>query len=243
MAILLPVSSQQHWYYIKFSKFVYVNSFIFLLFVWAIMPWVVVKFLTSNEIEAIPSSWVDQSKTLCFYPNEDDKGFVKTCIKKEALPQPSWETYQIKLMVKEEYSSLKTASAVASKACVTSDLEESTALPQKRIPKKKIFSDNSSNEGSDDSLYGAPSFPGRLCINAFFCCVYQHNKKKNFCGLYSSSIVSSTTHVCGTLNHAVMVAILFLYFYPLWSCQTDTGWLIKYVYKYYLVPIKFLYGN
>lgn len=120
------------------------------------MPWVVLKFISTNEVEAIPSSWFEKENNICHYPPETNASIVKKFIQNEVVPQPNWEDYEVKLMVREEFFSLKKASSTATKACFQSDLdEEQYELPIKRQPKKKIIS----SSDSEDSLEGAPPFP------------------------------------------------------------------------------------
>lgn len=133
------------------------------------MPWSVVKFLTTNEVEAIPTSWVDKDLRKCLYPAVDNASIIKKYIKNETDPGKDWQEYDIDIMSREEFTTYKIASMKASRACLVSDLDENSysPLPEKRQRRKKIFSESSSD--SDESLKGLPKFPkkGKALIYLF----------------------------------------------------------------------------
>lgn len=132
------------------------------------MPWTVVKFLTTNEVEAIPTSWIDKNGKTCFYPAVDNTSIIKKYIKNEVDPGDDWQQYAIDIMTSEEFTTFKIASMKASRACVISDLDENvyTPLPEKRPRKKKHFSESSSD--SEESLKGLPNFPKKGNAIYFF---------------------------------------------------------------------------
>lgn len=74
-------------------------------------PWVV-KFTDTNEVEAVPKSWLDNQGG-GFYPNVENKTEIKNTIRHEVIPK-RW--ILIKLMSREEYNTFKVASMKASKA-------------------------------------------------------------------------------------------------------------------------------
>lgn len=123
------------------------------------MPWTVVKFWSTNEVEAIPTSWVDEDGRHCYYPGIDNATYIQKLIKTEAAPEKDWEKYEVKVMTREVFTTYKLASVKATRACNVSDLDEqvhSSPLPEKRMRKKKVYT---SSSDSEESLKGAPKFP------------------------------------------------------------------------------------
>lgn len=120
------------------------------------MPWIVVKFLESNEVEAVPSSWlVDKELGILVWP-PFPKSSIEKAIKNAQSPTLDWKKFNIKLLSNKLYDSLATASAKAAKGCEMSEIE-SDVLPEKRIPKKKTYSSYSSEaEVSDEDLVAPP---------------------------------------------------------------------------------------
>lgn len=122
------------------------------------MPWVVVKFLDSDEIEALPLSWLNEDKTQTFYPGQYDISSIKKAIKKEEMPKGDWDLFGIMLLRPHPYDDFKVACAKATKCCKQSDASATeTELPEKRLKKKKHLygfedDDDETNESSSSSL-------------------------------------------------------------------------------------------
>lgn len=121
------------------------------------MPWIVVKFLSTNEVEAIPLSWFNKHDNTVSYPNHFSKNALEKAIKSEYDPEPDvWASYEVELLRPHPYEAFITACAKASKACLTSDISE-PELPAKRRPKIKNY--GSSDESSDEGLRNIPPLP------------------------------------------------------------------------------------
>lgn len=103
------------------------------------MPWSGVKFSKTNEVEVVPTCWLNKEKNKCYYPSVDNDSLIKKCIRTETAPEEEWTDYEVEIMTHEDFSSLKIASMKASKACFISDLDDSShlSLPGKRQRRKK----------------------------------------------------------------------------------------------------------
>lgn len=136
------------------------------------MPWTVVKFLSTNEVEAIPTSWVNKDLGKCLFPPKGNTSIIKKYIKNETDPDEDWQEFEINIMSHEEYATFKMASIKASRACIISDLDEHlySPLPEKRQRRKKLFSESSCSSDSEKSLKGLPKFPtkGKVLFCLFF---------------------------------------------------------------------------
>lgn len=126
------------------------------------MPWTVVKFLATNEVEAVPTSWVDKYQGTCFNPTVENANAIQRLIKHEKVPEENWQNYLVEVMGQEEYTTYKIDTIKASRACKVSDLDEHcySPLPEKRYRKKKIYS--SSPSDSEESLQGVPKFTKKV---------------------------------------------------------------------------------
>ncbi|CAH0563110.1 unnamed protein product [Brassicogethes aeneus] len=114
------------------------------------MPWVVVKFIDTNEVEAVPTCWlVGEKKDVVVWPQNFSKIQMQQALKKEICPEEHWEEYNVKKLGPREYDTFATACAKATKGCVTSEVE--SVLPEKRIRTKKTYS-SSENEISSEDL-------------------------------------------------------------------------------------------
>lgn len=97
------------------------------------MPWKVVLFTTSNEVEIVPVNWITSNDTMCWYP-KGKKHAIQSAIKSEVAPQASWNEYGVRALTSRIFEDFKDASKKASKACLTSDISDCiTELPQKRL--------------------------------------------------------------------------------------------------------------
>ncbi|KAG5867221.1 hypothetical protein JTB14_023950 [Gonioctena quinquepunctata] len=112
------------------------------------MPWVIVKFSDSEEIEAVPSCWYDSTRKTISYP-PFPRNRMEKAIKNELDPGDDWREYSVTLMRDTLYDNFRTACSKASKCCVTSEISEPEYLSDKRRPKKKL---NSSEEDSSSDL-------------------------------------------------------------------------------------------
>lgn len=112
------------------------------------MSWVVVKFVESDEVEAVPLSWFDEKDQICWYPIMARSSLEKAIKSNMPPDKTQWTTYTAIKMSKAVYTNFKIASAKATKACLTSDISDSELLPPKRQKKPVIMS----SDESDDSL-------------------------------------------------------------------------------------------
>lgn len=107
------------------------------------MPWVVLKFSNTNEIEAVPETWYNRNSKICLYPPFQrialEKAIKSGIEPPEFATEEGWKEYEADLMSGKCYDTFVTANAKATKACLTSDISEEEFLPKKRIPKKKCL--------------------------------------------------------------------------------------------------------
>lgn len=123
------------------------------------MPWIVVKFPNTNEVEAIPIKWYNSEDNNIYYPTHLSKHVLEKAIKSEFDPDPnSWELFDVELLRPHPYDTFISACAKASKACITSDISDGDCLPTKRIPKTKRI-ESSSEESYEEDLPDIPEFP------------------------------------------------------------------------------------
>lgn len=102
------------------------------------MPWVIVTFTSTNEVEAIPEKWYNENLNIVYYPNFDKKQDIQKAIKNESEPDlKKWIPYDVTIFHNRTYHSFVQATAKASKACHVSDISEAEQALTKRIPKKK----------------------------------------------------------------------------------------------------------
>lgn len=59
------------------------------------MNFVVLKFIESGLIEAVPSNWVNGD--ICSWPKTMSPSMVSKCIKESTKPGALWEKYDIKI--------------------------------------------------------------------------------------------------------------------------------------------------
>ncbi|XP_074035318.1 uncharacterized protein [Leptinotarsa decemlineata] len=109
------------------------------------MPWLIVKFTESDEIEAVPECWYNKTKKTLFYPPFPISRMEKA-IRHETEPGDDWREYSVVLMREKKYDTFRIACAKASKCCVTSELSEVDVVSEKRQPKKKSYSSDSETE-------------------------------------------------------------------------------------------------
>lgn len=132
------------------------------------MPWVVIKFIDTDEIEVVPSLWYNAENEQCIFP-PFQRSLLEKAIKQQISPpddldKEEWHQYKAKLISHTTYDNFHMANAKASKACFTSDISGTEeVLPKKRIPRKNIYyssDDDSGRETPDEpSLTNLPKQP------------------------------------------------------------------------------------
>lgn len=121
------------------------------------MSWVVAKFVTSNEIEVLPEKWLLADKQSAVYPPNYPRSRLEKAIRTEEEPSSNWKCFEVKLMTSKIYKNFLKASAIASKACITSDLSESEKeLPAKRQRKTRELSSSEEENEEESSLDDFP---------------------------------------------------------------------------------------
>lgn len=95
------------------------------------MPWLVVKFIESNEIEVIPSSWFNKKTGICLYPSFP-KNKLEKAIKQQIAPpedaEDNWEEYKAQMMSHKEYENFQTANHLT--------FQKWRIFPKKESPRK-----------------------------------------------------------------------------------------------------------
>ncbi|KAG5894880.1 hypothetical protein JTB14_023729 [Gonioctena quinquepunctata] len=112
------------------------------------MPWFIVKFSDSEEIEAVPSCWYDCTRKTISHP-PFPRNRMEKAIKYEIDPGDDWREYSVTFMRDTLYDNFRTACSKASECCVTSEISEPEYLSDRRRPRKKL---NSSEEDSSSDL-------------------------------------------------------------------------------------------
>lgn len=112
------------------------------------MVWTVVRFLVEETVEVVPVTWINKEQNMCFWPK--NHSYIAKFIKKAMLPQPEWQSFEIKLLTRNEYSSFDQANKKAFKAKYVSDLSSEEEYSQKRLTKKPRRYQDSSDETDDD---------------------------------------------------------------------------------------------
>ncbi|XP_023017306.2 uncharacterized protein [Leptinotarsa decemlineata] len=125
------------------------------------MPWVIVKFCSSEEVEAVPYCWYNKTNSSILYP-PFPKNRMEKAIRNELEPSKDWKEYKVSLMRDTVYDSSRVACAKATKCCISSDLSEVETLSDKRKCKKKMIS---SSEESDSDLDGIFTLAPKKGIN------------------------------------------------------------------------------
>lgn len=120
------------------------------------MPWLVIRFDETDEVEALPQSWYNEEEKIVYYPPFPRQQLQRS-IRREISPNlDTWGTYKVSLMRDKPYTIYTEACRKATKACVMSDLSTSEdILPEKRISKKTQFSESERSD-SDESLCNVP---------------------------------------------------------------------------------------
>ena len=62
-----------------------------------VKPYVVVHFLAENEVEAIPSNWLD-SKDRCFWPPFKSNTSIINAARERIAPGVGWSNFRIRIM-------------------------------------------------------------------------------------------------------------------------------------------------
>lgn len=128
------------------------------------MPWVVVKFLKTDEIEAVPFKWFNEVTNVVFYPRDCNKKEIEKAIRHEYEPDyKMWTPYPVELIRPKPFESFTLACGKASKACFTSDVSDVERVVTKRIPKKKFLT--SSSDSESESLDNVPPCPAAKITN------------------------------------------------------------------------------
>lgn len=125
-----------------------------ILLMFTAMSWIVVKFIQTDEVETVPTCWYNEETSECFYPPFQRVALEKAIRHCMAPEIGSQSLYDVKPLSQTKYSTFQKASAKAAKACLTSDISDlEQELPSKRVPKKKVFSeDEDSSEDSEKSF-------------------------------------------------------------------------------------------
>lgn len=88
------------------------------------MTWVILRFIESDTIEAVPSNRFDESTHTCLFPPEHcGKKNIQQFLKNRQKPSATWEKFNVE-MLKKKYESYLTATSRAYKACHVDQLSE-----------------------------------------------------------------------------------------------------------------------
>lgn len=70
--------------------------YVVLRFCMIIMEWTVVRFLSEDEVEAVPLKWIIENKKYCYFPSlrENVKKAIKYCFDVD----PAWEKYEVNVL-------------------------------------------------------------------------------------------------------------------------------------------------
>ncbi|CAH1154921.1 unnamed protein product [Phaedon cochleariae] len=109
--------------------------------------WTVVKFITDNSVEAVPSKWLSDGK--CSWPSYTRDRLMKA-IRTCEPPLSCWNQHEIIPFRNATYNNYATARKKSMKAEETSDLNSENEKTKRVLKKPKIFSADS-DEVSDDS--------------------------------------------------------------------------------------------
>ncbi|KAG5881924.1 hypothetical protein JTB14_038445 [Gonioctena quinquepunctata] len=110
--------------------------------------WTIVKFISDNSVEAVPTSWVAEGK--CAWPNYTRERLMKA-IRTCEPPMCCWNHHEIKPFRNATYNNYATARQKSMRAEETPDLN-SDCDKEKRVSKRtKTFSADFDYEQSDDS--------------------------------------------------------------------------------------------
>lgn len=133
------------------------------------MPgWVVVKFVESEEVEAVPHYWYDETKKTVYYP-PFPRSKMEKAIKHQMEPEANWQEYKVALMRDKIFDNFRTACSKATKSCITSEISDHETY-EKRRPKKKKITSSEESSGSDLEMPSQGLRKGKL---QNFICIYR----------------------------------------------------------------------